>query len=213
MSSRLNERAHFVAEQIEARGVRDPLLLAAMRAVPREDFVPEDIGDEAYEDYPLPIGEGQTISQPFMVAFMIEALGLAGGEKVLEIGAGSGYASAVLSKIAGSVFAIERIGSLAKRAASRLADLGFSNIHVRHADGIRGWWAEAPFDAILVSAGAVEIPKVLEQQLCIGGHMVVPIGHYSQDQDLIRLTRVGETEFNKESLGPVRFVPLIGGLG
>jgi protein-L-isoaspartate(D-aspartate) O-methyltransferase len=203
-------RERFVAEQIEARGVRDPRVLAAMRKVPREHFVPEDLRAEAYADSPLPIGGGQTISQPYIVAFMIEALTLRGGEKVLEIGAGSGYAAAILAEIAGEVFTIERIGQLAERAAASLADAGYTNVHVRHADGTEGWSDEAPFDAILVSAGAPDVPKSLMRQLAVGGHMVIPVGSDPRAQELIRITRVDEDEYEREDIADVRFVPLIG---
>jgi protein-L-isoaspartate(D-aspartate) O-methyltransferase len=193
-------RQHIVSEQIEARGVRDPLVLAAMRRVSRELFVPRAVRSEAYSDRPVPIGAGQTISQPYIVAFMIAALALRGGEKVLEIGAGSGYAAAVLSKIAREVFTIERIGQLA----------GCDNVRVRQADGTQGWADEAPFDAILVSAGAPEVPSTLERQLAIGGRMVVPVGKNPRVQELIRITRVAEDEFEREAIAAVRFVPLIG---
>ena len=203
-------RQRLVAEQVESRGVRDPLVLAAMRMVPRELFVPKDLRHEAYEDSPLPIGAGQTISQPYIVACMVEALALRGGEKVLEIGAGSGYAAAVLSEIAGEVFTIERIGQLADMAALNLANAGCKNVHVRHADGTEGWAAEAPFDAILVSAGAPDIPKTLERQLAVGGRMVVPVGSDPRAQELIRITRVDDDEFERVDIADVRFVPLIG---
>lgn len=203
-------REQLVARQIESRGVRDQLVLAAMRAVRREFFVPTDSRNEAYEDTPLPIGSGQTISQPYIVAFMIEALALRGGEKVLEIGAGSGYAAAVLAEIAGEVFTIERIGQLAEKAAANLATADCNNVHVRHADGTEGWNEEAPFDAILVSAGAPDVPKSLMHQLKIGGHLVVPVGSDQRSQELIRITRIDEDEFEREDLADVRFVPLIG---
>jgi protein-L-isoaspartate(D-aspartate) O-methyltransferase len=203
-------RQQFVHDQIESRGVRDPLVLDAMRAVPRELFVPKERRYEAYDDTPLPIGSGQTISQPYIVAFMIEALLLRGGEKVLEIGAGSGYAAAVLSEIAREVFTVERIGQLAERAAANLAEAHCDNVHVRHADGTEGWSEEAPFDAILVSAGGPNVPKSLMHQLAIGGRMVVPVGRDPRSQELIRVTRIDESEFEQEDLADVRFVPLIG---
>ncbi len=210
MTSMRQLRNRLVARQIEARGVRDPLVLAAMRAVPREKFVPKDRRIEAYEDTPLPIGAGQTISQPYIVAFMVEALALRGGERVLEIGAGSGYAAAVLAEIAREVFTIERIGRLAEMAAANLAAAGCDNVHVRHADGTEGWVEEAPFDAILVSAGAPDVPKSLTRQLKIGGRLVIPVGSNPRSQELIRITRVDEEEFEREDIADVRFVPLIG---
>jgi protein-L-isoaspartate(D-aspartate) O-methyltransferase len=203
-------RERLVAEQIEARGVRDPRVLAAMRSVPREHFVPKHLRDEAYEDTPLPIGADQTISQPYIVAYMLEALALQGGEKVLEVGAGSGYAAAVLSKIAGEVFTIERIAQLAQLAATNLTDSGCENVHVRHGDGTEGWIDEAPFDAILVSAGAPSVPKSLTRQLKVGGRMIVPVGSDLRYQELVRITRVDDDEFEREGIADVRFVPLIG---
>ncbi len=203
-------RDQLVARQVEARGVRDPLVLAAMRSVRRELFVPKIHRNEAYDDTPLPIGAGQTISQPYIVAFMIEALTLHGGEKVLEIGAGSGYAAAVLSEIAAEVFTIERIGQLAETAAGNLSAAHCKNVHVRHADGTEGWSAQAPFDAILVSAGAPEVPKSLMRQLKVGGRMVVPVGNNPRAQELIRITRISDEEYDREDIADVRFVPLIG---
>ena len=210
MQSTNELRERLVARQIEARGVRDPRVLAAMRIVPRELFVPAGLRDEAYADSPLPIGQEQTISQPYIVAFMLEALTLHGGEKVLEVGAGSGYAAAILSKIAGEVFTIERIAELAQRAATNLVDAGCNNVHVRHGDGTVGWADEAPFDAILVSAGAPTIPKSLMQQLKVGGHMVIPVGRDLRGQELVRITRIDDEEFEREDIADVRFVPLIG---
>lgn len=207
------EREALVSRQIEGRGVRDRLVLAAMRAVQRELFVPEEVAADAYDDTPLPIGCGQTISQPYIVAFMVEALQLRGGEKVLEIGAGSGYAAAVLAQIAGKVFTIERIGELAARAAANLAAAGCGNVHVRHADGTQGWIDEAPFDAILVSAGAPDVPKALMRQLAVGGRMVIPVGRDQRAQELVRVRRVSEDEFDREDIADVRFVPLIGAEG
>ena len=203
-------RQACVAEQIQGRGVRDPHVLAAMRDVPREHFVPGHLAHRAYEDSPLPIGAGQTISQPYIVAFMIEALALKGGEKVLEIGAGSGYAAAVLSHIANEVFTIERVGQLAEKAAKNLRSADCDNVHVRHADGTEGWVEEAPFDAILVSAGGPSTPRSLLRQLKIGGRMVIPVGPDQRSQELIRIIRIDEDEFEQEDLADVRFVPLIG---
>ncbi|HUJ36852.1 MAG TPA: protein-L-isoaspartate(D-aspartate) O-methyltransferase [Hyphomicrobium sp.] len=203
-------RQYMVEHHIAARGVRSPLVLQAMGTVPREEFLPSHLREYAYEDTPLPIGEEQTISQPYIVAFMTEALGLSGGEKVLEIGAGSGYAAAVLSKIAGEVYTVERIGELAAKASERLADLGYQNVHVLHADGTRGWPEHAPYDAIIVAAGGPEVPKSLKQQLKVGGRMVIPVGTDPRAQELVRLTRVSEDEFKSEDIADVRFVPLLG---
>ncbi len=203
-------REQFVSRQIESRGVRDPLVLSAMRTVRRELFVPKHERNEAYEDRPLPIGSGQTISQPYIVAFMVEALALRGGEKLLEIGAGSGYAAAVLAEIAREVFTIERIGQLAETAADNLDAAGFDNVHVLHADGTEGWIDEAPFDAILVSAGAPDVPRSLMRQLAIGGRMVVPVGSDPHAQELVRITRIDGDEYEREDIADVRFVPLIG---
>lgn len=203
-------RERMVAKQIYSRGIRDELVLNAMKKVPREAFIPHDIKHLAYEDRPLPIGAGQTISQPYIVAYMIEALVLKGGEKVLEIGAGSGYAAAVLAEIAGEVYSIERIEELARKAASNLIQEGYNNVHILHADGTIGWREESPFDAILVSAGAPEIPLALKKQLAIGGRMIIPVGDDSMAQELIRITRVGDNEYELKDLVGVRFVPLIG---
>jgi protein-L-isoaspartate(D-aspartate) O-methyltransferase len=200
----------MVRNHVAARGVRDELVLAAMAAVPRERFVPERVRELAYEDRPLPIAAGQTISQPYIVAFMVEALALRGGEKLLEVGAGSGYAAAVLAEIAKDVYTIERVAQLAETAAVNLADAGYENVHVRHADGTEGWVDEAPFDAILVSAGAPDAPRSLLRQLKVGGRLVVPIGADPHAQELVRITRTEENEYEREDIADVRFVPLIG---
>jgi protein-L-isoaspartate(D-aspartate) O-methyltransferase len=210
MSGRQSLRDRMVRTQIEDRGVRDPLVLAAMRRVRRELFIQQSRRIGAYLDRPISIGAGQTISQPYIVAYMIEALALRGGEKVLEVGAGSGYAAAVSSEIADQVFAIERIERLAESAKSNLAAAGYRNVYVRHADGTEGWPEHAPFDAILVSAGAPDVPKTLMHQLAVGGRMVVPVGTDTWSQELIRLTRIGADEFKREGLTAVSFVPLIG---
>ncbi|GAB4229425.1 MAG: protein-L-isoaspartate(D-aspartate) O-methyltransferase [Methyloligellaceae bacterium] len=204
------QRERMVEHHIYARGVRDPRVLDAMRKVPRELFVPEHMREFAYEDTPLPIGEGQTISQPYIVAYMVEALALEGDEKVLEIGAGSGYAAAVLGEIAKEVYAIERIKELAERAGENLRKAGYDNVHVRHDDGTKGWSEHAPYDAILVSAGAPEVPETLKKQLAVGGRMVIPVGPDPKAQELIRITRVAEDRYDREDLADVRFVPLIG---
>jgi protein-L-isoaspartate(D-aspartate) O-methyltransferase len=210
MSDYRSLRRDMVSRQIISRGVRDQRVLDAMRKVPREAFVPEHLRADAYADHPLPIAEGQTISQPYIVAYMIEALDLKGGEKVLEIGAGSGYAAAVLAEIVGEVYAIERIGQLAQKAASNLIDAGYHNVNILHGDGTKGWVEEAPFDAILVSAGAPFIPETLKSQLIKGGRMVVPVGPDQRAQKLVRVTRREKGKFDREDLAEVRFVPLIG---
>ena len=203
-------REHMVVSQVKARGVRDARVLAALRRVPRERFVPPKHRHLAYIDAPLPIEAAQTISQPYIVAFMIEALELEGREKALEIGAGSGYAAAVLAELCAEVCAIERIEELALSAADRLAETGYDNVTVRHADGTVGWESEAPFDAILVSAGAPMVPESLTAQLAIGGRLVVPVGASQRAQRLVRITRQSESAFDREVLAEVRFVPLIG---
>ncbi|MFZ5690311.1 MAG: protein-L-isoaspartate(D-aspartate) O-methyltransferase [Pseudomonadota bacterium] len=204
------QREEMVERAIRSRGVRSKLVLDAMRAVPREDFLPAHLREFAYEDSPLPIEAEQTISQPYIVAFMIEALNLKGGERVLEIGAGSGYAAAVLSKIAGEVYTVERIGQLAEKAAARLADLGYSNVHVLHGDGTKGWPEHMPYDAIVVAAGGPKVPDALKLQLKIGGRLVIPVGTDPTVQELVRITRVSEQDFMREDLADVRFVPLVG---
>ena len=203
-------RQRMVDDQIRSRGVRDEKVLDAMGQVPRELFVPEDIQELAYRDSPLPIPAGQTISQPYIVAYMVEALGLEGGERVLEIGAGSGYAAAVLGSIADEVYAIERIGELADYATERLDQAGIANVHILHADGTEGWRDEAPFDAILVSAGGPRVPDSLLEQLKVGGRVVAPVGKTKIAQELVRITRVHTDEYIREDLADVRFVPLIG---
>ena len=203
-------RDEMVEKAVFRRGVRSELVLNAMRAVPREAFLPDQLREFAYQDSPLPIEEGQTISQPYIVAFMTEALALQGGERILEIGAGSGYAAAVLSRIAGDVYTVERIGQLAEKAASTLADLGYHNVHVRHEDGTKGWPEHAPYDGIVVAAGGPEIPESLKEQLKIGGRLVIPIGRDPRVQELVRVTRISEKRYDREDLADVRFVPLIG---
>ena len=200
----------MVKRQIAGRGVRSEPVLAAMRKVPRERFLPRGQGVFAYDDSPLPIGDGQTISQPYIVAFMAESLALVGGEKVLEIGTGSGYAAAVLAEIAAEVYTIERIEGLATMAKTVLDELGYTNVHVRCSDGTLGWPAEAPFDGIVVSAGGPEVPDTLKYQLNTGGRLVIPVGRSKAYQELVRVTRVAEDDFQTVDLVPVRFVPLVG---
>jgi protein-L-isoaspartate(D-aspartate) O-methyltransferase len=189
------------------------LVLDAMRKVPRELFLPKNLREFAYEDSPLPIAGEQTISQPYIVAFMAEALMLKGGEKVLEIGAGSGYAAAVLSEIAANVYTVERLGQLADKAAATLADLGYDNVHVLHGDGTRGWPEHAPYDAIVVAAGGQQVPESLKEQLKVGGCLVIPVGADQRSQELVRVTRVSKDEYRSEDIADVRFVPLIGEQG
>ena len=203
-------RHEMVERAIFARGVRSELVLNAMRKVPREAFLPQELREFAYEDAPLPIEAGQTISQPYIVAFMTEALALQGGERVLEIGAGSGYAAAVLAEIAGEVYTVERIGQLAEKAAATLADLGYQNVHVLHGDGTKGWPEHAPYDGIIVAAGGPKIPESLKEQLKIGGRLVIPVGRDPRLQELVRVTRLSENEYHREDLADVRFVPLVG---
>jgi protein-L-isoaspartate(D-aspartate) O-methyltransferase len=207
------QRIQMVERQIAHRGVSSRLVLDAMKTVPRERFLSPELAEFAYQDTPLPIAEGQTISQPYMVAMMIEALELQGEERVLEIGTGSGYAAAVLSRIAAKVFTVERIGQLAEKSASLLADLGYNNVRVLHNDGTRGWPDQAPFDGIIVAAGGPEIPESLKSQLKIGGRLVIPVGRTRRTQELTRVTRVSAKEFTIEELGDVRFVPLVGAEG
>ena len=207
------ERERMVARQIAARGIADPRLLAAMRKVPREAFVPDHLRARAFDDSPLPIGAGQTISQPYIVALMIEAAGLEPGDRVLEIGAGSGYAASVMAELADRVFAVERHAVLAERAAARVERLGYANVSIVVGDGSEGLPDEAPFDAILVAATGPEVPEVLLEQLGEGGRLVMPVGSAHGLQSLIRMIRLGPGRFERADLGGVRFVPLIGAHG
>jgi protein-L-isoaspartate(D-aspartate) O-methyltransferase len=200
----------MVERQIERRGVRDALVLQAMRAVPRERFVAPHLQEQAYDDTPLSIGEGQTISQPYIVALMVAAAAIGRSDHVLEVGAGSGYAAAVMSLLAKRVYAIERRPELARTAAERLRRLGYSNVELKTGDGGAGWPEVAPFDAVLVAAGAPTAPDALKRQLKIGGRLVAPVGPDLQDQRLIRLIRTGENLFAEDDLGAVSFVPMIG---
>ncbi len=202
------KRGEMVRSQIEARGVKDPLALGAMRKVPRHLFVAEKYWSEAYDDHPLPIGSGQTISQPYIVALMTEQLALKGGDKVLEIGTGSGYQAAALAEIAGEVYTIEIICPLADAAKERLQQMGYINISVKCGDGYRGWPEQAPFDAIIVTAAPDKIPQPLLDQLKPGGRMVIPVGGLHQELILIRKKTDGTIE--QQSVIPVRFVPMTG---
>jgi protein-L-isoaspartate(D-aspartate) O-methyltransferase len=207
------DRARMVERQIARRGVSDARVLDAMRQVPREAFVAPGFEEFAYEDSPLPIAEGQTISQPYIVALMIEAAEVKPGDWVLEVGTGSGYAAAVPSRIAAKVYTVERHGALAEAAKRRFARLGYRNIEVRHGDGTLGWPEVAPFDAIIVTAGGPEIPETLRNQLKVDGRLVIPIGVLADEQRLVKVVRDGEHAFHEEDLGAVRFVPLIGEQG
>lgn len=205
-------RDRMVDIHLAGRGIRDERVLAAMRAVPRERFVGEGLEEFAYEDSALPIEDEQTISQPYIVAAMIEAAEIAPGGRVLEVGAGSGYAAAVIGRIAGEVIAIERHARLGKLAAARMASLGYDNVDIRVGDGTKGSPEEAPFDAILVSAGGPGVPESLREQLAVGGHLIIPVGDPG-DQKLCKVSRVREDRFETENLGGVMFVPLIGAQG
>jgi protein-L-isoaspartate(D-aspartate) O-methyltransferase len=202
------QREDMVRKQIEARDIKDPMVLAAFRKVPRHLFVSEALRDQAYGDYPLPIGEQQTISQPYIVAEMTQALTLNKGDRVLEVGTGSGYAAAILSQIVYRVYTIERIRSLYMQARSLFDKLHYHNIVTRCADGTKGWESEGPFDAIMVTAGAPEIPDALVRQLGTDGRMVVPVGN-QHTQDLIEIYR-GENSIQQTNLGGCRFVKLVG---
>lgn len=207
------QRERLVERELRLLGIRDEAVLRAMRTVPREAFVSEEMREFAYRNAPLPIGSGQTISQPSIVANMAEGLELAPNERVLEIGTGSGYAAAILSRIAKEVFTMERHPELAETAAERLKQLDYDNVQVRCGDGTRGWPEKAPFDAIVVAAGGPGIPPALLQQLRIGGRLVIPIGKEQNAQQLVRAIRRGDDDFEYEELGAVRFVPLIGEAG
>lgn len=206
-------RQQMVRDQLEARGIKDKNTLAAMGKVPRHLFVAQEDRQCAYGDYPLPIGSGQTISQPYIVALMTEALGLSGGENVLEIGTGGGYAAAVLAEIAKKVVTVERVADLADLARDNLRASGHQNVTVICGDGTLGWPEDAPYDGISVTAGGPSVPKALKDQLAVGGRLVMPVGRSSGSQDLIRLTRVSQEDFKEDNLGGVRFVPLIGAEG
>lgn len=204
-------RSKMVEEQIIARGIKDPKVIAAIKKVPRHLFVEEALQGQAYSDHPLPIGEKQTISQPYMVALMTEALELTGRDRVLEIGAGSGYQTAILAEIALNVFSIERVRSLAINARKLLYELGYLNVEIKFSDGTYGWPEESPFNAIIVTAGAPGIPPVLIDQLMLGGRLVIPVGD-AYVQDLFKIIKT-EEGIRKEDLGGCRFVKLIGKYG
>ena len=204
-------RERMVRDQLQARGIASAPVLEAFRRLPRQDFLPESTRPEAYEDRPVVIGENQTMSQPYMAAWMTQSLELRPGEKVLEVGTGCGYQTAVLSPLVRFVYSIERIGALLDRARVRFKELGIRNVHLRHGDGFQGWPAHGPYEAILMAAAPLAIPDVLFNQLAPGGRLIAPVGPEGRQQ-LMRITRRGE-ELHKESLGLVSFVPLLKGLG
>ena len=206
-------RRDMVDRHLAARGIHDPLVLAAMGKVPREKFVSASQAPFAYTDGPLPIGEGQTISQPYVVAVMAQMLRLSSADRVLEIGTGSGYSAAVLAEIAGEVYSVERVASLADAARDRLAALGYRNVHVLIGDGTLGWAEHAPYGAIVVTAGAPHVPPSLLRQLASGGRLVIPVGPNPYDEQLVRIVRMGDADYRREVLDPVAFVPLIGAEG
>jgi protein-L-isoaspartate(D-aspartate) O-methyltransferase len=203
----------MIERQLKARGIRDPRVLDAMAEVPREEFVPHQLVEFAYEDTPLPIDEAQTISQPYIVALMLEALQIEHTDKVLDVGTGSAYAAAVASRIAAEVYGIERHATLVRAAQERCRRLGYHNVRIQHGDGSRGLPAFAPFDAIMVAAGSPTVPAALKDQMTIGGRLVIPVGATPRVQTLLRVRRTGPDSWDEEDLGPVAFVPLIGAEG
>jgi protein-L-isoaspartate(D-aspartate) O-methyltransferase len=208
--ARFTERRNaMVREQIEAGGVKDAKVLAAMRKVPRHEFVPAAWRNRAYDDRPLPIGEDQTISQPYIVAFMTEQLALKPGERVLEVGTGSGYQAAILAELVKDVYTIEIVEPLGKRAAETLKRLGYAGVHVRIGDGYQGWPEAAPFHAIIVTCAPNAVPKPLVDQLAEGGRMVIPVGEFGDLQQLVVLRKEDGKLVTKRTL-PVRFVPMTG---
>jgi len=198
----------MIEEQIKSRGIQDPLVLKALANVERHLFVDDELKDAAYEDHPLPIGQGQTISQPFIVASMTELLQLKGGEKILEIGTGSGYQAAILAKIAKEVYSIEILEELGLKAKKRLEELGYKNVHVKIGDGYKGWPEHAPFDGILVTAAPDHVPSPLLEQLKPGGRMVIPVGKQYGIQNLKVIEKKQDQSLKEEFQYPVRFVPL-----
>jgi protein-L-isoaspartate(D-aspartate) O-methyltransferase len=203
-------RELMVREQIAGRGIVTAALLDALRTVPREQFVARDLADQAYDDRPLPIAAGQTISQPYIVALMIDAARIVPGDRVLEVGAGSGYAAAVIAQIAREVIAIERQPQLAFLASERMERLGYANVTIVEGDGTQGWPHGAPYDAILAAAAGSHVPRILVDQLAPGGRLVMPLGRPDEVQELVKVTKQGDGALLREELGAVRFVPLIG---
>jgi protein-L-isoaspartate(D-aspartate) O-methyltransferase len=203
-------RLQMVQHQLAARGIQNPAVLDAMRKVPREFFVPPHLAEFAYLDTPLPVESGQTISQPYIVALMIESVAPRPGDRALEIGTGSGYGAAILSRLVAQVYTIERHEQLVGPARKRFAELGYTNIEVLHGDGTMGWPEHAPYDVIIVTAGGPQVPKPLLEQLAVAGRLVIPVASVPRMQHLVRVTRVGSDQFHEEDLGEVQFVPLIG---
>jgi len=204
------ERDAMAERQIESRGIREPTILEAFRSVPREEFLADEYRDIAYGDHPIPIEAGQTISQPYIVALMIQAAGIRAGDRVLEVGAGSGYAAAVMSRIAGNVIAIERQAELVAVAQGRMQRLGYDNVRIVEGDGTRGWPGEAPYDSILAAASGSHVPPAWVEQLGDGGRIVMPVGDPGWVQKLVKVTKGPAGKLITEDLGAVRFVPLIG---
>jgi protein-L-isoaspartate(D-aspartate) O-methyltransferase len=209
----LQERNWMVARQLEARGIRDARVIAAMKRIPRHAFVAAAMRREAYEDSPLPIEEGQTISQPYIVALMLEAARLGAGDRMLEVGAGSGYASAVAAQLVAHVDAVERHARLVELARERLARLGIANVDVHVGDGSTGWRSGAPYDAIVVAAAGPRVPAALREQLAVGGRLVIPVASGYGAQRLVLVERRGDAEWHEDDLGGVMFVPLVGAQG
>lgn len=207
-----SRRENLVA-QLASEGIRSPAVLRAIGEVPREEFIAASLARFAYADSPLPIGQGQTISQPYVVALMTEAIEPTRDDRVLEVGTGSGYAAAVLSRIAGEVFTVERHADLAREAEARFRRLGYGNIRVYVGDGTLGWPEHAPYNGIVVTAGGPHIPTRLLEQLAVGGRLVIPVGPTQDLQELIRVRRTGDEKLKRENLGSVRFVPLVGEAG
>jgi protein-L-isoaspartate(D-aspartate) O-methyltransferase len=209
----LQERNWMVARQLEARGIRDARVIEAMKRIPRHAFVAAAMRREAYEDSPLPIEEGQTISQPYIVALMLEAARLGAGDRMLEVGAGSGYASAVAAQLVAHVDAVERHARLVELARERLARLGIANVDVHVGDGSTGWRSGAPYDAIVVAAAGPRVPAALREQLAVGGRLVIPVASGYGAQRLVLVERRGDAEWHEDDLGGVMFVPLVGAQG
>jgi protein-L-isoaspartate(D-aspartate) O-methyltransferase len=209
----LQQRGSMVARQLEARGIRDARVIEAMKRIPRHAFVAAAMRGEAYEDSPLPIEEGQTISQPYIVALMLEAARLGAGDRMLEVGAGSGYASAVAAQLVAHVDAVERHARLVELARARLARLGIANVDVHVGDGSAGWPSGAPYDAIVVAAAGPRVPAALREQLAVGGRLVIPVASSYGAQRLVLVERRGDAEWHEDDLGGVMFVPLVGAQG